>query len=82
MPPDTNTIIEEIPDLLLDENFNESASDEFDNNLNSSTEVKSNLSHEEIDRITNQRFLNVTVIHYFQKFIFLYNFCMMEEITG
>ena len=34
MPADTETIVEEI-----DENFNKSASDEFDNNLNSSTKV-------------------------------------------
>ena len=63
MPPDTKKIIEEIPDLILGENFNESASDEFDNN--SSTELKLNLNHEEITRIINQRFLNDTVIHYF-----------------
>ena len=69
MPPDTKTIIEEIPDLILDENFNESASGEFDNNLNSSTELKINLSHKEIDRIINQRFLNDTVIRYFQKLV-------------
>ena len=31
MPPDMKKIIEEIPDLVLDENFKESASDEFDN---------------------------------------------------
>ena len=49
--PDKKKIIEEIPVLILDENFNESASDEFDNNL--STELKLNLSHEEIDRIIN-----------------------------
>ena len=67
MPPDTKKIIEEILDLILDENFNESASDEFDNN--SSPELKLNLSHEEIDRIINQRFLNDTVIHYFQKLV-------------
>ena len=35
MPPDTETIVEEI-----DENFNKSASDEFDTILNSSTKVK------------------------------------------
>ena len=69
MPPDTKTIIEEVPDLILDENFNESASYEFDNNLNSSTELKLNFSHEEIDRIINQRFFNDTVIHYFQKLV-------------
>ena len=69
MPPDTKTIIEEIPDLILDENFNESESDEFDNNLNSSTELKLNLSHEEIDGIIDQWFLNDTVIHFFQKLI-------------
>ena len=69
MPPDTKTIIEETPDLILDENFNESESDDFDNNLNSSTELKLNLSHEETDRIINQRFLNDTVIHYFQKLV-------------
>ena len=51
MPPDTKKITEEIPDLILDENFNESASDEFDNN--SSSELKLNLSHEEVDRIIN-----------------------------
>ena len=34
MPPDTETIVEKI-----NENFNKSASDEFDNNLNSSTKV-------------------------------------------
>ena len=56
-------------DLVLDENFNESASDEFDNNLNSSTELKPNLSHEEIERILNHKFLNDTVIHYFQKLV-------------
>ena len=67
IPPDTKKIIEEIPDLILDENFNQSASDKFDNN--SSTELKLNLSHEEIDRIINQRFLNDTVIHYFQKLV-------------
>ena len=39
MPPDTKKIIEEIPDLILNENFNESTSDEFDNN--SSTKFKS-----------------------------------------
>ena len=55
MPPDTKMIIE-IPDLILDENFNESASEEFDSN--SSTELKLNLSHEETDRIINQRSLN------------------------
>ena len=38
-------------------------------NLNSSTELKLNLSHEEINRITNQRFLNDTVIHDFQKLV-------------
>ena len=69
MPPDTKTIIEEVPDLILDENFNESASDELDNNLSSSTELKLNLSHEEIDRIINQRLFNDTVIHYFQKLV-------------
>ena len=63
MPPDTKKIIEEIPDLILGENFNESASDGFDNN--SSTELKLHLSHEEITLIINQRFLNDTVIHYF-----------------
>ena len=42
MPPDTKKIIEEILDLILDENFNESASDELDNN--SSTELKLNPS--------------------------------------
>ena len=67
MPPDTKKIIEEIPDLILNENFNESASDKFDNRSN--TELKLNLSHEEIDRIINQRFLNDTVIHYFQKLV-------------
>ena len=44
MPPDTKKIIEEILDLILDENFNESASDELDNN--SSTELKLNPSQE------------------------------------
>ena len=67
MPPDTKKIIEEIPDLILEENFNESPSDKFDNNL--STELKLNLSHEEIDSIINQKFLNDTVIHYFQKLV-------------
>ena len=102
MPPDTKKITEEIPDLILDENFNESPSDEFHNN--SSTELKLNLSHEEIDHIINQSFLNDTVIHNFQKLVknvnglqdtllgqklnfkecwrSLYNFCMMEGITG
>ena len=65
MPPDTKKIIEEIPDLILGENFNESASDEFDNN--SSTELKLNLNHEEITRIVKKGFLNDTVIHYFKK---------------
>ena len=51
MPPDTKMIIEEIPVLNLDENFNESTSKKFDNN--SSTKLKLNLSHEEIDRIIN-----------------------------
>ena len=69
MPPDMKTIIEEIPDLILNENFNESALDEFYNNLNSSIELKLNLSHEDIDRIINQRFLKDTVIHYFQKLV-------------
>ena len=40
MPPDMKKIIEEIPDLILDENFNDWASDEFDNN--SDTEIKLN----------------------------------------
>ena len=44
MPPDTKKIIEEILDLILDENFNESASDELDNN--SSIELKLNPSQE------------------------------------
>ena len=69
MPPDMKTIIEEIPDFILNENFNESALDEFYNNLNSSIELKLNLSHEDIDRIINQRFLKDTVIHYFQKLV-------------
>ena len=69
MPPDTKAILEEIPDFILGENFYESASDKFDNNLNSSTELKLNLSHEEIDGIIDQRFLNDTVIHFFQKII-------------
>ena len=67
MPPDTKKILEEIPDLILVENFNASASDKFDNN--SSTELKLHLSHEEITRIINQRFLNDTVIHYFRKLV-------------
>ena len=65
MPQYTKMIIEEIPDLILDENFNESASEEFDSK--SSTELKLNLSYEEIDRIINQRSLNDTVIRYFQQ---------------
>ena len=65
MPQDTKMIIEEIPDLILDENFNESASEESDSK--SSTELKLNLSYEEIDRIINQRSLNDTVIRYFQQ---------------
>lgn len=67
MQPDTKKVIEEILDLILDENFNESASDECDNNA--STDLKINLSHEEIGRIINQRFLDDTVIHYFQKLV-------------
>ena len=67
MPPDTKKIIEEIPDLILGENFNESASDEFDNN--SSTKLELNLNHEEITRMIIQRFLNDTVIHYFKKLV-------------
>ena len=42
MPPDTKKIIEEIPDLISDANFNEIVSDEFDNNLNSRTILKLN----------------------------------------
>ena len=42
MPPDTKKIIEEIPDLISDENFNESASVKFDNNLNLRTILKLN----------------------------------------
>ena len=51
MPPDTKKIIEEVPDLFLDRNLNESPSDEFVSNLNSSTELKPNFSHKEIDLI-------------------------------
>ena len=79
MLPDTKKIIEEIPDLTLDENFNDSRSDQFGNN--SSTELKLNLSHEEIARIIiNQRFLNDTVIHYFQKLI--KNFNGLQDPNG
>ena len=49
IPPDTKAIIEEIPDLFLDRNLNESPSDKFDSNLNSSTELKPNFSRKEID---------------------------------
>ena len=65
VPPDTKTVIEEIPDLILDERFNESASDDFGNNLSSSAQLKSKLSIEIIDRIISQSFVNDTVIHYF-----------------
>ena len=78
MLPDTKKIIEEIPDLTLGEKFNDSTSDQFDNN--SSTELKLNLSHEEIARIINQRFLNDTVIHYFQKLI--KNFNGLQDPNG
>lgn len=49
IPPDTKAIIEEIPDLFLDRNLNESPSDKFDSNLNSSTELKPNFSRKEIE---------------------------------
>ena len=38
-------------------------------NLNSSTELKLNLNHKEVDHIINQRFLNDTGIHYFPKLV-------------
>ena len=40
MPPDTKKIIQEIPDLIHHESFNESASDKSNNKLNSSTQPK------------------------------------------
>ena len=42
-----------------------SASDEFGNNLNSSAQLKPNLSIKKIDRIINQKVVNDIVIHYF-----------------